>query len=327
MMRRLWTTRSAARAAIVIAVLGLLAGMWDGQPAAQAAGPLTELRVGNLPIADAGSLFVADAGGYAEKHGLRLKIVFMAGGATIAPAVESGSLELGMSNVVSILQAREHGFNFKCIAGALRKSASGKPELALLASPKGHIINAASLQGRQVAVNTLGNINQLIAEAYLSRNGVAPGSVRYVAIDFPEMPEALATGRVAAAIVDEPFVTLSLRNGASILEPRPYKVIAPGPLFSCYFGSARWIRTHRKEARAFVDALNNANKRIAADPGYLTSVLPKYTKIPQSMAGQIALPEFTTDITPADLKVWLDAAVRLKMIKTSFNINEVIEQP
>lgn len=79
---------------IALAVGLVLAGLLTFP--AQAA-ELGKLRVGIIPVGDCLQIFVADAKGYFKDEGLTVEMPRLAGGAAIAPAVEGGTLELGLS--------------------------------------------------------------------------------------------------------------------------------------------------------------------------------------------------------------------------------------
>ena len=74
-------------------------------------------KLGYMKIVDNASLFMASEKGFFKKEGLELEIVPMVGGAAIAPAVASGDLQIGWTNVISLYQAHVGGFDFKFISG------------------------------------------------------------------------------------------------------------------------------------------------------------------------------------------------------------------
>ncbi len=213
--------------AVIVPVAGLLAacGGGSGSSGGQAAGagPATgTLTVGIPPVTDIGNLYLAQSKGFFKSRGLNVKIVFLNGGAALIPAMESGSVTMGQSNLVSVLQAQQQHLGIKCFAGAWRSSP--RPQLSLVVSPKftSSITTPAGLAGKTVAVNALNNSNQLVTDVYLKAHGVDPASVHFVGLAYPDMPAALSSGRVAAAIIDEPFTTIvTTTQGSKILAAEP----------------------------------------------------------------------------------------------------------
>jgi hypothetical protein len=77
--------------------------------------------------------------------------------------------------------------------------------------------------------------------------------------------------------------------------------------------SSSWLSHHKDVASRFTAALNEADQYMAAHPGYLSSILPKYTKVSAQLAGRVTLPDFATTMTPADVQPWSQAAAQFKV--------------
>src|SRR5215831_18639137 len=305
--------------AVIVPVAGLLAacGGSGGSSGGQAtgAGPATgTLTVGIPPVTDIGNLYLAQSKGFFKSRGLNVKIVFLNGGAALIPAMESGSVTMGQSNLVSVLQAQQQHLGIKCFAGAWRSSP--RPQLSLVVSPKftSSVTTPAGLAGKTVAVNALNNSNQLVTDKYLQAHGVNPASVHFVGLAYPDMPAALSSGRVAAAIIDEPFTTIvTTTQGSKLLAAEPDQAIAAHALYACWVAPSGWLSAHRELAAKYLAAIEQADAYVAAHPAFLPSILPKYTSVSASLAGHVTLPDFTTQISAADVQPWANAAAEFKM--------------
>jgi NitT/TauT family transport system substrate-binding protein len=271
------------------------------------------VTVGAPPVVGIGDFFTAESMHFFTKQGLKVGFKSLNGGAALVPALESGAVQIGQSNIVSVLQAQQHNIGMRCFAGAFR-SPSG-PQLALVVSPKkaGTITTAAGLAGQTIAVNTLNNANQLVAERYLQAHGVNPNSVHFMGLAYPDMTGALTSGRVAAAITDEPFTTQSVVEGAKVLSAQPDSEIAPHPMYACWLGSKSWLSSHKTVATKFAAALSEADSYMAAHPGYLASILPRYASVSAQLASKVTLPDFTASIDAADIQPWARAAAQFKL--------------
>jgi len=316
--------RALASTAAVIPAAGLLAACASsggGTAGQTAAGHLV---VGIPPVTDMANLYVADSKGFFASRGLTIKITRLNGGAALVPAMEAGSVDVGQSNIVSALQAQQQNLGIKCFAGGWRSPV--KPQLSLVVSAKytSAIRAPAALAGKTIAVQSLNNSNQLLTEEYLKAHGVNPASVHFVAIPYPEMPAALSAGRVTAAITDEPFTTIVTSQGSRILAAEPDEAIAPNVLYSCWVASSGWLSAHRQLAAKFVAALDQADSYMSRHPGYARSVLPKYTAVSAKLAGKVTLPEFTTQITAADVLPWAKAAAEEKLTNSLIAPSSII---
>jgi NitT/TauT family transport system substrate-binding protein len=258
-----------------------------------------------------------------QAHKLKVTVRTINGGAQLVPAMQGGAIDIGQSNVVSVLQAQQRNLNIKCFAAAFR-SPSG-PQLALVVSPKqAAITTPAGLAGKTIAVNTLHNANELIADKYLQSQGVNPGSVHFIGMDYANMPGALSAGRVAAAITDEPFTTTVVSQGARIIAPQPDAQIAAHPVYACWIVSSKWLSGHKDVATRFAAALAQADQYMAAHPAYLSTILPTYTKVSAQLAKRVTLPDFTTGITPSDVKPWAQAAAQFKVTDSVVTPSSII---
>ncbi len=285
----------------------------------------TKITVGILPVADAGGYYTAVKRGFFKKRHLDVVSATIAGGAALVPALESGAMQVGFSNLVSVLESGEHNFGMECLAGTLKKPPVGH-NLSIVVSPKdaSTIKSAKQLDGKTIAVNTLGNVLQLLAENWIATHGGTYKSVHFVAMTFPDMPAAIAKGTVDAAVVDEPFTTISIHGGAKILSARPYQVITKEPVFSCWLASKKWVNAHKAAARAFVAALKQSDRYIGKHPNYLRTILPTFTKIPAALAKTLTLPIISTQITTKILKKWERVALHFGMLTKRVNVNSLI---
>ena len=320
--------RALTCAAAAVPAAALLAACGSSGSSSSAAGgqPSTgAITVGIPPVTDLGNLFAAQSLGYFKSRGLTVKITYLNGGAALIPAMESGSVAIGESNLVSVLQAQQQHLGIKCFAGGWRSPSAA--QLSLVVSPKfaASVTSAAGLAGKTVAVNALNNSNQLVTDKYLQVHGVNPVSVHFIGLAYPDMPAALSSGRVAAAIIDEPFTTIVTKTqGSKLLAAEPDEAIAPHALYACFVASSSWLGAHRQLAAKFVAAIDQANSYAAAHPAYVPSILPKYTSVSASMAGHVTLPEFTTQITAAEVQPWSKAAAEFKMTNSAIAPSSII---
>jgi NitT/TauT family transport system substrate-binding protein len=84
----------------------------------------------------------------------------------------------------------------------------------IMARADSPVKSLASLKGKTIAVNAVNSeVTDLLYNA-LAADHITPGQVHLTQIPFPAMAAALATGRVDAAYMTEPYVTeAGQRNG------------------------------------------------------------------------------------------------------------------
>jgi len=269
---------------------------WGAQP----------LRIGYIPIADCLQLYVAVEQGFFAAEGLNVETRPMQGGPILSLAVEAGELNIGWSNVISLFQAQTQGFSFVLLApGALEDDG---PHLthSLLVRGDSPLQTVGDLAGRTVAVNALGNVNDLAVSVLVEATGKDPQAVRMVEIPLPDMEAALTSGAVDAALMAEPFLSSSLARGTRLLVAAPHAVFGREFMIAGWFAKADWAAANPGCAAAFRRAVDKASAYITAHPTEMPGVLARNTKLAPNTAATIALPAFSSGLDQAAMQRVID---------------------
>jgi ABC-type nitrate/sulfonate/bicarbonate transport system substrate-binding protein len=226
--------------------------------AAYAAVPLparaaTPLRVA-LAATDSSILIpAADAFGYLARAGIAVETQFMTNGAGTMAAMMGGSLDLGATNSLSFLQAREKGLPLK-IVSAQAIYRAGAASTALVTGKDSPLRTGRDLAGKVVAVNGLGGSPHIAVRAWIDKNGGDANAVHFVELSYPAMPAALAGARVDAAMIAEPALTAALANGRVLGDA--YGAIGPLWISDCIVATEAWLDAHGDDARKLAQALH-----------------------------------------------------------------------
>ena len=112
------------------------------------------------------------------------------------PALVSGDIQVGGSNVVSLLLAARKDLPIRAIAGGTNAQRRRARTSARCWSAKGGAIREPEdLEGKTVAVNTLHNIAEVVVKAALEKQGVDPDSLE--ALRGPVPGDGAGAGRRA----------------------------------------------------------------------------------------------------------------------------------
>lgn len=282
------------------------------------------IRVGYIPVGDCLQLYVAQENGYLEAEGISVETTPLAGGALIAMAVEAGELEVGWSNLVSLAIANDKGFDFVILSpGAFEREGSNRVH-SILVAKDAPIASFADLEGKTVAINTLGNINEIAMTALADAEGVDINKIRLVEVPFPQMGPALASGSVDAILVLEPFVTITTDNGtAKILEPAALKSYGERFLIAGWFARKSWIKDNQEAAAGFRRAMLKASQYIEDNPAKARDVLTRHTKLSTELAQVITLPYFGQEATDQDIQPLLDLPAKYGFIERPLTVQEL----
>ena len=130
-----------------------------------------KLNVGYMKIGDLSPLFIALDKAFFKDAGLEINLASMVGGAAIMPALASGSINIGWSNVISIYQGHLQGFDFRFVANGAINKRDTNDVFGVCVAPDSPVRSASDLAGRTVAVNTLRNIMHASTAHWIYANG------------------------------------------------------------------------------------------------------------------------------------------------------------
>jgi NitT/TauT family transport system substrate-binding protein len=176
-----------------VAVTALAACGSSGSGSSGGAKSLT-LTVGTQ-TANPGELYkyVAQQLGEFKKQGVSVTMTSIANSATQTQALQSGSLDVAMSTIATVLAAPP-ALNLRILPGSI----SADP--AIIANDS--IKTVQDLVGKNIGVAVLGPGPQPLVEGLLKDRGVDPGSVKFVAYGSPTTRAAeMSSGQLAAAYV------------------------------------------------------------------------------------------------------------------------------
>ena len=285
-----------------------------------------KLNVGIMRIGDLSPLFLAVDKQYFKSEGLDVSLASMVGGAAVMPALASGSINIGWSNVISIYQGHLQGFDFRFVANGAINKRDTNDVFGVCVAPDSPIKSAKDFAGKTVAVNTLRNIMHGATSHWIDANGGDSSRVKWVEIPFPQMAAALVNKQVDAYGGVEPFVTVPAGNQQARILGRQLGAIAPRLLIASYFGSEAWIGRNSSTVKAFVSALNRGIDAHNADPEEAKAVLAKNTKLKPEFFKTMPLPAFEKKLLASDLQPMLDVALRYRFVDRKFPVSEVISK-
>jgi NitT/TauT family transport system substrate-binding protein len=253
------------------------------------------LKVGVLPIADVAPLYVGMKQGFFSAEKLTIKPAVAEGGAAVVPAVMSGDDQIGFSNVVSLMLAKEKNLPITPINAGVQAAGSPSEAWDALLAPKGGVTDLKQLEGKKVSVNTLKNLPEVAVRNSLEAAGVDASKVSFVEIPFPDVGAALDSKRVDAAFAVEPFVGSAVAAGAKPLA-QPFEQLAPDLTIAEYFTTEKYAKENPDVVARFQRAMNKSLEYSQAHPEAVREIIPTYTKTPKAAAAKMTLPKWSTEV-------------------------------
>ena len=230
--------------------------------------------------ANAQAYYAAEMG-FFKKAGLNAEVHQLRSGTTIAAAIVAGDLQVGVSNVVSLASAHQRGVPFVLIApGALYDT--NVPNALIVVAPDSPIKEARELNGKTVGGISLGGLDQLAFDAYLDHNGADYTSVKFVEIPNAIMADALATGRIAAASMNDPELTAA---GSRVkMLAKGWDAISKLFMQTAWFTTQDWLAKNKETARRFAAAMEAAGAWGMANPEAGAAIIEKSLKFKEPKA-------------------------------------------
>jgi NitT/TauT family transport system substrate-binding protein len=212
-----------AAASVVVLLAGCSAGAADPSGSSDSSGATTELQtvnVGTVPLPLFAPLFVADEKGYFADEGITLNLQTVTSGQDAIPLAANGQLDVliagfsaGMFNAVSA------GLDVQVVGSMnIGDGVLDDPPAAIVASTRvdDPITDIAGLEGRKVAIaGGLGGSGAYFVGEILAREGLTITDITVENIGNADMPAALASGAVDAAMTSAPFNSNAVADGVA----------------------------------------------------------------------------------------------------------------
>ncbi len=282
-----------------------------------------DMKIGALPAADSVVLHVAADEGLFAAEVLDVEVVPFQSALELGAAMRAGNLAGHFGDIINVLIQREGGVD-QAIVATTTHSSPGQRNFGLVVSPRSKAQSLADLKGADIAVAGATIIDYLL-DKMLEQQGLPADHFRRQDIrQIPVRLQMLLSGRLEAALLPEPLVSLVEAQGARTLwDDRglntPLAVIA-----------LRRDNADADTVRRFRRALGEAARRIDAEPERYKAIMIDKGLLPKAAAdayrmlrfgGQArneadeypdALPPLPTRADVEDFAVWMRKGGMLK---------------
>lgn len=231
------------------------------------------MRVGYIPVAGIGQLFVIQAQGWAKERGIDIKTVVFDSGPNMIQGLASGTIDAYLGGVGPLAVARGKGLDVKVVA------ATAIEELVVLGGPKlsaaftgdaaAAFRDTAKTLGRPVKIGTqpAGSIPNTMLQYWLWEVAkVDKASVEIVPMGIDATQQAIMAGAIDAATVREPALTIIRDRNPAI-----HILATGGEMFPHQPGSVlgftgAFLKDHPEAAQSFVDLMVRATTLLTYEP-------------------------------------------------------------
>ena len=276
----------------------------------------TKVNITALPIEPTALAFYAKERGFFSREGIDARITVINDPQQAPAAVLSGTAAFSSFSVsgLAVLKARDAPVRLVA-AGALY--APEMPTTALVSAKGKRFGGAGDLVGKTIAIdapNTPAHIGLL---RWLKRSGVDAGDVRLVEMPFPQMIGPLSRGRVDAAVVPEPFLTVALQRGATPIDHIFNAVCARDCLATVWMArrdvAPDLAARFRKAIQAAAVWANEEENEGASG-----AILAKYSELDPALFAAVTRTRFATQLRPELAQPWIDLYAEFDVLPSSF---------
>ncbi|MFB7336873.1 PhnD/SsuA/transferrin family substrate-binding protein [Streptomyces adustus] len=322
-MRRLLAGLAAGTFLLATAACGSSGDSGTSGKAASSGGTTT-VKLGLIPIVDVAPVYLGVKKGFYAEHGLKLSLTTAQGGAAIVPGVVSGQFQFGFSNVTSLMIAQSNNVPVKAIANGIASTGVQGKDFGAITVKKGSPLKSAKdLEGKKVAINTLKNINETAVRESVRKAGGDPDKVKFVELAFDQMPAALDSGQIDAAMVVEPaLATVKSQGGVEIASP--LVDVAPNLTVAMYFTSTQYAQQNPEVVKKFQEATAESLAYADSHPDEVRDVVTTYTKIPASVLAQVTLPKWPAAADRASIEALEKLGQQDGLFKTAPDLDKLL---
>ncbi len=301
-----------SRAMSIIAGAVAAPALVTGFPAIVRSQSLTPLKIGIIPVDVAANAYYAQDLGLFTKAGFAVEFQVMASGPVLAQAVAGGAIDIGISNVATLGNARLRGLPFRVIAPAAVVNPGQKPTDVVMVLQDSAITPGAGMNGKLIAINGLKDLQEIEARGYVDKFGGDSNTVKFVEVPFPAMGGALQEKRVDIIFPTEPFSTSDTNVGKVI--GNAFDGVGPRFLLLGWFASEDWLAKNGATAKKFVEIMRQASEWANGHQAESAAMLSSHTKMPAEIASKIVRAVYGTTLDASMLTPVLSLGSRYGLI-------------
>jgi NitT/TauT family transport system substrate-binding protein len=292
-----------------------------------AAAAQEKIRLGLLPFSESLAAVIADKQGFFKEEGLDVEIAKFESGAIAVPVLQSGRMDIVLSNTVSTFQAVEQGLDAVVLApGAVVREAPPDTTTALIVRT-GAIKALKELEGKRIAVNVINSSAWLHMVATLDKHGVDRAKVRFSEVPFPQMNDPLLNGQLDAVGQVEPFRSALMATGNAEIVSWTYVETAPNTDITQYVALAPWVEKNRATAAKFVRALTKGAQFAASNEAATRDINQQFTNLNPALKDKVLLPRLGAAINVKEMNHTMQMMQKYGLLKTPVDLSRRVFTP
>lgn len=287
-----------------------------------------EVTIGTLATQDSLPLWVAEQEGYFTTEGLpKVEIVTFQSAQECQAAFTSGAVDALMTDIIVAAKLQASGTPV-VIPTVMLGADTAQGRFAVVAAPGSGVKTMKDLAGVKVGVGSA-TVTELVLDKLMAEAGVPAADVAKE--EVPKMPvrfQLLMSGQLKAASLPEPFVSLAVLQGATVVDGGDDTKAAENVSQSVLVVSGEFAGTDEGAAsvKALLAAWDAAVADINASPDSYRGTLVTKANLPQPLAESYAVSTYpvATEPTAAQVQMVLDWMKERGYLTTELTPDELL---
>jgi NitT/TauT family transport system substrate-binding protein len=245
----------------------------------QSTPPSVTIRVGSQPAEFTADMVYAMQLGFFEREGITIQLQMMTNGAATSAAILGGSLDVGLTDPLTVAEAHVRGIDLAFIAPG---AAFATPwPLAFATHPDLGVREAKDLNGKTIATNALRNAPALMSYYWIDHNGGSSQTVKWIEVPFPAGVAAIQSKRIDGELFGEPFVSQA-RDAGLTITTMEHNTPAPIWMVNGWMTTRTWANQNVETVRRFARAIRAANLWANAHVAETVPIVSRFTHLPET---------------------------------------------
>lgn len=286
-----------------------------------------KLRIAGPPNIDFVGAFWAEQSGIFARNGLDASVVTMASGAAVVAALLGGSLDIGRSSMLGMIEARARGLPLVIEVPSSLWNVE-RPNSALVVARNSPIRSGRDLNGKTLSVPAVGDLDTIASSAWVDANGGDSRTIKFLSLPQRSAADAIAAGRIDAANLPEPNLADAVASGRCRILGRTLDAIGNHFVITAYFCTADFAAKNPDTLARFRTSMYESGADANAHQAAIVPVISKFTGVDAKTIAAMdieALPTSSKDLTPQMVQPLIDAAVKYKAIPAHFPAKDMID--
>ena len=274
-----------------------------------AAAELTPLRVGIIPIESSCLAFYAKENGFFQNAGLDVTIQMSPSSPALAAAVVSGTYDIAFSGISTLAAAHAKGLPFVLVAPS-GMIGPGVVAGGITVAAQSPIRTAKDLNGKTFAASGLNTQSEYGPRAWIDKHGGDSTTCKFVEMPFPQVADAIASGRVDAGYLVEPFLTVAVKRNIVHVLASGDDAVGTTFLASGWYALASWVKADPDTIAAFATAIGQAAHWANTNSAKVVPIIAEHLKLDPAVMAAVPRTLYADRLVAAQVQPWIDVTAK-----------------